>query len=368
MKLKLMISMILALLADVMVRFFAFGGPRVCAANVKQPLDFTQLNDQRLAFGALPESGGDFGRIYAANDANFDAAHLSEPLTEYVVGVEDPDNLGVILERLAPPITVGRAFTYRKHDERESFQEDSASDDDMREIGGDFALVRRTGSQVDGRTDNKGLTMVLDVDQGGLLPAVQQAAVVNLRQRLMRSELRRLITLLDANDTADSSVNWGATNAAADPDADILASLEAGGDLRGINSNVVLMGGAWVRRIAALRRSAASGAFGTGGMTPEQLASYLGVDHVIVLPTRYQSSATTKAKVLTVDVYSYFAQSGMMTDDPGNIKRFVTPSDAGALKVYVEQRLKRVLVSVEHYSRLVCASALGIRKLPTTFT
>jgi hypothetical protein len=54
-----------------------------------------------------------------------------------------------------------------------------------------------------------------------------------------------------------------------------------------------------------------------------------------------------------------------MKDDPSNIKRFVTGSD---LKVYVEKRLKRTFVSVEHYSRIVCTSTLGIYKLPTTYT
>lgn len=323
-------------------------------------------NDQTKIFAPLPSSGAIIGAIYAANDANFDATHLSEPLTEYIVGAEDPDNLGAVLQSLAPAINVGRSFTYRTHETKESFQTDSADDGDIREIGGQFAQVRRTGAQVDGRTDNKGLTMVLDVDQGGLDPLVQRQAVLNLRNRLFRSELRRVITALDANDTAESSVNWGSGNATADPDADIMSMLETSGDDRGINSNIVLFGGTWTRRILALRRSDKSGAFASGQMTPEQLAEYLGVERVIRLNTRYQSSATARTKVLANDVFTYFARPGAMPDDPSNLKRFVSGGDD--VKVFVEQRLKQVLVSVEHYSRIICASALGVRKLPTTFT
>lgn len=335
---------------------------------MKSHIDLQALNDMSRLFPALPANGGAVGGIFAANDANFDAAHLSEPLTEYIVGVQDPDDLGGVLEQLAPAVPVGRAFTYRTHDDKEAFQTDSADDGDVREIGGDFAQVRRTGTQVDGRTDNKGLTMVLDTDQGGLLPAVQQRAIVNLRNRLFRSELRRLITLLDANDTPENSVNWGASNTAADPDADILSMLENSGDARGIDANVVVLGGTWLRRTLALRRSDKSGAFATGAMTEAQLADYFNVDRVIKLRTRFQSTATAKAKILTNDVFAYYAKPGGVPDDPSNVKRFITPTDAGDYRVYVEQRLKKVLVTVEHYSRIALGSSLGIRKLPTTYT
>lgn len=330
--------------------------------------DAERFNAQTNFFEPLPDSGGRSGGIYAANDANFDAAHLSQPLTDYIVTVTDPDDLGAILERLAPSIPVGRSFTYRTHNTAEEFQTDDGNDADIREIGGDFSMIRQTGAQVDGRTDNKGLTMVIDNDQGGELPEVQQRAVTNLRQRLFRSELRRLITLLDANDVPESSVNWGPANASADPDADILGMLENSGDARGINSNIVLFGGTWTRRVQALRRPSSAGAFGTGAFTLDQLADYYGVDRVEHLRTRYQSTASAKSKILANDVYCYYVRPGMSPNDPSNIKRFVTPTAGGPVRVYVTQKLKKTLVTVEHYSRMVCASTLGIRKLPTTYT
>ena len=345
-------------------------GNGVVAANtLLLPIrDMSKLNDQTYLFGQMPDSGGKNGQVFAANDANFDAAHLSEPMTDYIVGAVERDDLQALLGALAPDIPAARAFTYRTHDSREDFQTDSADDGDIREIGGEFKTVRRTGAQVDGRTDNKGLTMVLDNDQGGELPAVQQRAVLNLTQRLLRSELRRVITLLDGNDTAESSVNWGPSNTTADPDSDLLSMLENSGDVRGLDSNVLVLGGAWIRRVLALRRADNHGATVTGSMTPQQLAEYFNVERVVVMKTRFQSSGTAKAKILTNDVYAYYAAAGLMNDDPSNIKRFVTPTGAGGLRVYIEQRLKKTLVSVEHYSRIVCASAVGIRKLPTTYT
>ncbi len=325
-------------------------------------------NDMTAFYPLLPESGGNNGGIYAANDANFDAEHLSEPLVDYIVGAEDDEGLVALLDAAAPVVPVGRAFTYRQHDTKESFQSDHLSDLDIREIGGDFAQVRRTGSQVDGRTDNKGLTMVIDDDQGGNNPAVQQRAVLNLRNRLLRSELARLDVLLDANDTEDAK-NWGAGNAAADPDYDVINNVDLSGDARGIDADVVLFGGgARTKRIAALRRSDSSGAFATGAMTPEQLAGLYGVDRVVSSKFRFQQTKSAKAKVIADKVYIYSAGRSMMVDDPSNVKRFVTLTTGGNFGVYVERRLKKTLVTVEHYSRIVVTSTVGIRKIAVTFT
>ena len=325
-------------------------------------------NDMTAFYAPCPESGGTNGRVYAANDSNFDAAHLSEPLEEYIVGAEDDEGLLQLLEAAAPTVPVGRAFTYRRHDTKESFQSDHTNDGDIREIGGDFAQVRRTGTQVDGRTDNKGLTMVIDNDQGGENAAVQQRAVVNLRNRLLRSELLRLDTLLDANDTQDAK-NWGATNTTADPDYDVIYNVDQSGDARGVNPNVVLFGGgAATKRIAALRRSASSGAFATGGLTPEQLAGLYGVDTVLTSRFRFQSTSSAKAKAVDDKVYVYHAGRNLMTEDPSNVKRFVTMTPGGMFRVYVEPRLKQTRVTVEHYSRIIVTSTVGIRKIAVTFT
>lgn len=307
------------------------------------------------------------GQIFAANDANFDASHLSEPLTEYIVGAPEDEGLQAILDAIAPTIPVGRSFTYRTHDTKEQFQDDADSNADIREIGGDFAQIRRTGAQVDGRTDNKGLTMILDNDQGGEDLSVQQRAVANLRSRLLRSELRRALTIIDTGST-NEGINWGPGNAARDPDTDLLNIVDLGGDARGVDSNVVILGGgARISRIKALRSKTAPDQVGAQ-LTNEGLASFLGVDRVVVVNNRRQSSATAKAKILGDVVYGIYARQGAMPDDASNIKRFVTSTPSGLLRVYIQPMLKKTLVSVEHYSRVVGTSDLGKRKITVTYT
>lgn len=326
-------------------------------------------NTMPALFPDMPSGGGgEHGRIYTANDDNFDAQHLSQPLTEYIVGVEDDQDLEATLNAIAPMVPVSRSFTYRQHDEREAFQHDGATDEDIREIGGDFATVKRTGKQMNGRCDNKGLIMPLDHDQGGEDTAIQQAAVRNLRNRLLRSELYRTEALLEANDTEDS-INWGPSNDAADPDTDVLTNVDLSGDARGIDSNLVVFGGgADVRRKRALRRSLVPGIAQTAGDTPEQLASFYGVDQVVKTKARYQSSKTAKSKIFDSKVYIYYAASGLMKDDPSNLKRFVMVTEGGPFRVYIIPMLKKTLVCVEHYSSIAITSTLGIRKILVTFT
>jgi hypothetical protein len=325
------------------------------------------LNDHSKIFGNYSPDAPS-GIILAANDANFDAAHLSEPLTEYLVDYPDEEGLDVLLDQAFPSVPVGRSFSYRVHDDKESFQL-ALNDEDIREIGGDFAQVRRTGTQADGRTDNKGLIMILDNDQGGEDPAVQQRAVANLRNRLLRTELYRGEALLEANDTAVTP-NWGASNTAADPDGDLVNSIDLSGDARGIDANTVLYGGsAWVTRFLSLGLGSNAARHQTRNLTPAQLAELVGVERLVKSKFRYQSSASAKSKIVAGKVYAYYAKAGAMPDDPSNIKRFVTSVPGGGmLRVYINSVRKRTEVAVEHYSRLVLTSSLGIRKIAPTYT
>jgi len=324
-------------------------------------------NDMSAFFPVFREDAAP-GLIMAANDANFDSAHLSEPLSEYTVGATDDEGLLELLEAAAPSIPVGRSFTYRKHEDKEAFQA-ALNDSDIREIGGAFQEIRLTGTQADGRTDNKGLSIILDNDQGGDDPAVQQRAVVNLRGRLLRAELLRLQAALDANDTAASSSNWGPTATGADPDAEVLAQVDLSGDARGIDPNVALYGGgAWVKRKRSYSGRDNAGAFSGLVATREQVADIVGVEQVLVSKFRYQSAADTKGKMIGDLVWIYYVRPGAMADDPSNVKRFVTITPSGAFRVYVEPKLKRTRVTLEHYSRILVTSSLGIRKLPVTFS
>lgn len=323
------------------------------------------FNDQSKLFTPFNGSTGGIlhGSIMAANDTNFDAQHLSEPLSDYIVGAPDDEGLLAALEAVAPSIPVGRSFTYRTHNTSDQYQTDSADDADIREIGGNFANAGSNKStQVDGRTDNKGLIMVLDNDQGGEDPAVQQRAVSNLRNRLLRSDLRRALVGLDANDTNDAKT-W-ASGTTATPDLDVAVANDTGGDARGVDGNLVVWGkSAWIKRQIGTMNNVSPGMAGLANLSPAQAAAMGGCERGVVLPFRYQSATATKTKVLGDAVFIYHAKQGAMPDDPSNIKRFVTNTSGGMFRVYIISELKRTLVVVEHYSRVVITSTLGIRKL-----
>jgi hypothetical protein len=92
------------------------------------------------------------------------------------------------------------------------------------------------------------------------------------------------------------------------------------------------------------------------------------VDLVAVMKARYQSAAAAKTAVIPSVVYAYLALKGVSKDDPTNVKRFVTPTDAGRMKAYVEEHAKFTDISLEHYSNTVITSTLGIRKITGTAT
>ena len=80
---------------------------------------------------------------------------------------------------------------------------------------------------------------------------------------------------------------------------------------------------AWATRLAALRANNNAAKFATAGFTPQQLADFLNVDEVYVSKERYSTSATARTEMVGQLVLMFYAQGGMDTEDPSNIKRFV---------------------------------------------
>lgn len=331
-------------------------------------------NDAGIVIPGLPFADRNLanvgtGRIYGlANDANFDAAHLSEPLTQFITGAPDTEDLLASLEAMMPSVPVARKFSYKTHNEKSQFQVDS-DDSDIRKIGGEFKKVSSPEGNTDSSTENKGLAIVLDNDEGGEDATVQQYHVTSLRNRLLRTEIYRARTLIDANDVSSGTPNWGASNTTADPDGDLLGAVNDSLTNRGVMPTVVVLGStAALRRKVALRRQATSGGFATAGLTDAELAAFLGVQRVVTLKTAYQSSSTAKSAVAGSEAYVYAATPGATTNDPSNFKRFVTATQGGPFRVYIVPMLKQTLIAVEHFSRLVCTSTLGIASVKPTYT
>lgn len=297
------------------------------------------------------------GEVVVANESRFNSTHYSEPLTAFTVGWQDPENLEAMLDFVAPRVPVGRRFEFKRADNAEAFYSET---DDVRAIGSAFKRVEYSGSSVNEKTLNKGLTIRIDHDES-LTSDWQERAVQLLLQRLMRNELRRALAALDtAASNADKT--WDDNS---NPDADLRSALIAGADASGVRPNRLLFGEtAWDIRAAAYEVQQSAGAFSGAALTAEALAAKLFVEGIRVASARYQSSASAKSTVVGSAVYAFFAQEAYGKDEPSNLKRFVTPVDGGGnFRVYLEASAKYTDITVEHYSNVIATSALGVRKL-----
>lgn len=313
--------------------------------------------------GTLPATAAaslQHDQICLANETRFNQAYFNEPLTTYAVGWRDPNSIEQTLEFFAPAVPVSRRFTYKEHNNAEEFLSDL---DDLRAIGAEFKRVEYAGTETEAKTDNKGLTIRVDMDQVRDMPNWRELYTGRLLRRLCRSELRRAISLLSAA-AANTAKTWD-TTAGKDPDQDVIADLIAGATARGLRSNRLGYGDtAWSKRALACRAQNSAGGFASASLTPQQLAGLLGVDQILVSTERYQSTASAKAEILNNLVLMFYALSGAMAEDATNIKRFISPVEGGGqVRVYEQQMTAKLIdLTIEHYSLIKITSTLGIRK------
>lgn len=308
----------------------------------------------------IQDNGGAFapGQIALANASRFDAEFYDEPLTTFGVGFMDSADLEAELEFFAPAVDTPRRFSYKTATNAEEFY---SEDDDERALGAAFKVVQYEGGEVEAKTANKGLTLIVDRDE--VSPGWEQKKTAKLIRRLMRNDLRRAISLLSAAAT-NTAKTWD-TSAGKDPDDDVTADLITAGDLSGIDPNRVGYGKtSWQKRSRAHRAQTTAGGFASAAMTAEQVADILGVDQVLKSNARYQATAAAKAQLVNNLVLMFNAESGGDTEDASNIKRFVSGSEGGGrIGVYVQDiGPKLVALTVEHYSKIAITSTLGIRQ------
>lgn len=319
--------------------------------------------------------------VQFCNAGTFLETYYSEPLTNYTVGWRDPNDIEASLQFVAPAVPVGRRFEWKQAANAEEFLSEIV--DDQRAIGADFKAVKYTGSDVTDKTYNRGLTLIVDLDNvqetgagAGVVPSWQQNAVAKLTRRLYRNSFRRAIAALSAS-AVTTNLTWNAQPVnpgviPVNPDMDVQADLVAQTTLTGIRNNRVLYGDT-----AFLYRQQAYGSqnnpAGYMGYDPKSgaaaaMAAALQVDRVMISRERYQATSAAKQEILGANVYTFFAQDNVDTEDPSNIKRFVSTFDAeqggGLFRVYVHQiSAKLVAISVEFYEKIVVTYAQGIRKL-----
>lgn len=297
------------------------------------------------------------GEIYLANEARFTSATFSQPLTTFSVGWKDTDDILATLQFVAPEVPVGRRFEFKKAVNAEQLLSET---DDVRAIGAPFKRVEYAGTTVNEKTLNKGLTIRLDKDE--LVDGDEERAVMRLKTRLFRNDLRRAIALLLAIDSTGTAKTW--SSGSPKPDKDLMDAISAAGDDAGIDPNRLLFGlAAWQHRYGAYEGQASAGAFSGLSMTPEQVAQKLGLVAARVSRERFQSTVTAKAKVVGSFAVVFFGEDGVGKDDPSSLKRFVTPAGAEGVRVYRDEKDKFIDITVEHYSNIVQTSSVGTKKL-----
>lgn len=302
----------------------------------------------------LGEGRNPHGVVCAANESRFTSGHYSEPLTALTIGWKDQEKVDEILQNLFPEVPVSRRFEFKKANNAQAYLSEV---DDIRAIGMPFKRVEYTGTSVNEKTVNKGLTVRIDHDQCDDVQVEIAVTIERLQARLARNDLRRGIALLETNDATAGVVFSAATN----PDGLIRAALTASTDVTGVRPNVLVYGeAAWDLRLDAYEAPARVQPTTRAEKTPEELARYFMVDRVEIVKARYQSSATAKGPIVPATVYAYSAYPGAGKDDPSAVKRFTSKTRNGLrYGVYVVEHEKYTDVSVEMYSNIV-ATGLGI--------
>ncbi len=299
--------------------------------------------------------------IHLANEARFTAAYYSEPLTTFAVGWRDPSPITEIMEFLAPTVRVGRRFEYKEFLNQEEWYSES---DDDRAIGADFKRVEYKGVSKLGQTENRGLSIVVDLDEVREVANWRELYTGRLQRRLNRNEFRRTWALAVAAAT-NNAKTWD-TTAGKDPDQDVLTDLVAATDDGGIRPNRLIYGDtAWSKRVLAHRAQSLSGGFASAGLSATELAGFLGVENVMVSRERYQSSSSAKSQIVSNLVLEFYAESSPMNEDPSNLKRFVSEVEGGGYWRVYEQQIssKLVLLTVEFYSLPKVTATTGLRTL-----
>ncbi len=327
------------------------------------------LNARDLVLGRFDDKNLRHGQVFFANDSMFTETFYSEPVTNYLVGFRDPNDLDATLQFIAPRVPVpGRLFEFKQATNAEEFVSEVV--DDQRALGSDFKHVKYSGTDQTAKTINRGLTYVQDLDKI-TSPNWQNEKAAKLLRRLRRNSIRRAVAALYAS-AVSVPYTWDKSEGV-NPDGDVKTELVNATNQSGMRPNRVLYGDTafLYRDLSFGAQNNPAGYLGYSANPMESLASALQVDGVLVSRERYQATGSTKNEIVGNEVFCYYAEDDVDTEDPSHIKRFVSQFNAeqggGDFRVYVQQmNNKLVAITVEHYELIMVPYADGIRALTIT--
>ncbi|MGV3664277.1 MAG: hypothetical protein ACO1TE_29160 [Prosthecobacter sp.] len=306
----------------------------------------------------------------AANDGNLDVTPmgLSQAMTDYIAGVPDEEGLDALLEQIAPATPVGSIMFHYLQEVESMNRQTRTLDSIERPTGGVFPeLPVLQGTQANGACANIGLVSYLDINQGAMLPQMQQAEVKRLRSIIRRSQIADALAKIDAAAVGDTDANWGASTS--DPDSDVEEMCDTSATLSGIDPSTVIFGHGGIRkRKKAYRQPARNNGGELARLSTDELAQELNVERVVHVKSTYRTSATAAARQLDSKVYVLDARKGLGPKNSSNIKRFQYVTVGGGMRVWIEVQSHRVKFTVDAFETTEITRATGIRKRTLTYT
>jgi len=311
------------------------------------------------------DSGRDLapGLIAAANASRFEAENFNQEAQDYAVGFYEENDLMAVINSIAPSVPVNRRFSFRKGVNSEFFL---SEDDDIRAIGADFKRVEYSGTEAESKLQNKGLTIVIDHDEEGNSERTRNMKIRMLINRLLRNDLRRLIGLLESVKTNENRAWNPAADPLVNPFAHLRADIQSSQNAMGISPTKQVWGrSAWDFLQDLVE--AHDGAIGKMDITPQSVAAKLGLEEITIVNSVYTTpSCPAKNNILGAGVFTYYSQADADIADPSCLKRFVDQEFGNDIRVYIEEKNKYTVISVEHYNRLLAPNPIGIRKSTIT--
>ena len=290
-----------------------------------------------------------------AQETQYNPNDYSDALTQFTQTWQDDEGLEALLNFVAPKIPVARRFEYKQIEQDQMFYSET---DDLRASGSAFKRIQFSGSVVQAKTLNKGLSIRVDAEDV-VGNDWQERYVHLLMKRLYRNELRRAILALKQH-AKSVDTTWKGTSS---PDADIRDTLILAGKDHGFAPNRLLFGElAWYARQDCYAAQNNAGARISAEMSREHLAEKLLVEDIKLL--KKQMLGLQGKELTGNEIFAFYAQNGLLKDEISNIKRFVTPcEDRHLFRVYVEEHAKFTDITVEHYSNIVITSNTNILQL-----
>ncbi len=285
--------------------------------------------------------------IYHSSGESYVDSLYSKGLTDYAAeyatkGVLDELNF------IAPPVPIpNKRFEYKRIGVGDFWAD---LPDDERPLHGEFTRVENTGEIILTRAENRGLEIAIENSE--IVAGIKERAVRRLIRMLTLNELFRAYSLAEKISESAVSKKW--SDAGSKPDADLRSLAESVGTNCGVRANkIIISSAAWGIRMDRYEDLPPS------VLSPQQVADKINVGKVMIskenVPVMENGKISNAPILADGKIFAFYNEDDPSTEDFSAIKRFCTD-----FKVYEENCLKYVKITVEHYSLIAQTGAASV--------